>query len=48
VYFVNFFQGVDGETAIKSGGEKATFTNGWNSGTGAIELAVIESDPSAL
>jgi len=46
VYFVNFFQGVDGETAIKSGGEKATFANGWNTTTGAIELAVIESDPS--
>jgi hypothetical protein len=46
VYFVNFFQGVDGETALKSGAEKATFANGWNSSTGAIELAVIESDPS--
>jgi hypothetical protein len=46
VYFVNFFQGVGGETAIKSGGEKATFANGWNTTTGAIELAAIESDPS--
>jgi hypothetical protein len=45
VYFVNFFQGVDSETAIKSGGEKATFANGWNTTTGAIELAAIESDP---
>jgi hypothetical protein len=46
VYFVNFFQGVDGETALKSGAEKATFANGWNSTTGAIELAVIEADPA--
>jgi hypothetical protein len=46
VYFVNFFQGVDGETAIKSGAEKATFANGWNSSTGAIELAAIEADPA--
>lgn len=46
VYFVNFFQGVDGETAIKSGGQKDTFANGWNSSTGTLELAVIESDPS--
>ena len=36
VYFVNFFQGVDGETAIKSGV--------YNNGT--IELAAIESDPA--
>ena len=36
VYFVNFFQGVDGETAIKSG----VFNNG------TIELAAIESDPA--
>lgn len=48
VYFVNFFQGVDGETAIKSGGEKATFTNGWSSSTGTIELAAIESDPTVI
>jgi hypothetical protein len=48
VYFVNFFQGVDGETAIKSGGEKATFTNGWNSSDGTIELAAIESDPAVI
>jgi hypothetical protein len=46
VYFVNFFQGVQGETAVKSGGEKATFANGWNNSTGAIELAVIEADPA--
>jgi hypothetical protein len=46
VYFVNFFQGVDGETAIKSGGEKATFANGWDSSTGTIELAVIEASPA--
>jgi len=36
VYFVNFFQGVDGETAIKSG----AFNNA------TIELAAIESDPA--
>jgi hypothetical protein len=42
VYFVNFFQGVDGETAAKSGAEKATFVNG----TGSIELASIECDPA--
>jgi hypothetical protein len=48
VYFVSFFQGVDGETAIKSGGEKATFTNGWDSSTGTLEMAAIESDPAAL
>jgi hypothetical protein len=48
VYFVNFFQGVDGETAIKSGAEKATFTNGWDSATGAIDLAAIESSPSVI
>jgi len=42
VYFVNFFQGVDGETAAKSGAEKATFANG----TGNIELAVIEASPA--
>lgn len=48
VYFVNFFQGVDGETAIKSGGEKATFTNGWDSATGTIDLAAIESSPSVI
>ena len=46
VYFVNFFQGVEGETALKSGAEKGTFANGWNSSTGAIELAAIESDPA--
>jgi hypothetical protein len=37
---------VDGESALKSGAEKATFANGWNSSTGAIELAVIEADPA--
>jgi len=36
VYFVNFFQGVDGETAIKSG----AFNNA------TIELAAIEADPA--
>jgi len=36
VYFVNFFQGVDGETAIKAG----TFNNA------TIELAAIETDPN--
>jgi hypothetical protein len=35
VYFVNFFQGVDGETAIKAG----AFNNA------TIELAAIEADP---
>ena len=36
VYFVNFFQGVDGETAIKAG----AFNNA------TIELAAIETDPN--
>lgn len=36
VYFVNFFQGVDGETAIKSG----------KANNGTIEMAAIEASPA--
>ena len=44
VYFVNMFQGVEGETAVKSGGEAATFAGAWSpSNGGTIELARVET-----